>query len=202
MRISEYEQGTPEWLLERIGKISASRVSDVITATGKPSASAGKYLDSIIAEMLMGEPIETFISSAMQRGTELEPEARAWYELQADADVEEVGFCIHDELDCGASPDGLVGTDRGLEIKCPQPNTHVGYLRGGKAPTAYIPQMQMCMWITDREHWDFVSYHPLMPKLLVTVDRDQKYIDAMELEVRKGLDYIANTIEQIRSKYA
>jgi hypothetical protein len=87
--------------------------------------------------------------------------------------VVEVGLCLHDEFECGASPDGLVGDDGGLEIKCPLPHTHVSYLRAGDVTGKYIPQIQGCLWITGREWWDFMSYHPAMEDLIVRVYRDE-----------------------------
>lgn len=202
MRISDHEQGTPEWLQDRIGLITASGVKNLISGTGKPSASAEGYINQIVAEVLMGEPEDTYVSAAMQRGTELEPEARAWVELQRDYDVQQVGLCIRDDLGAAASPDGLVGDDGGLEIKCLLSKNHVAGLREGKVPPDYIPQVQCCMWITDRQWWDFCLYHPLMPKLLVRVERDQKYIDKMATEVAKARAAIEKHLTHIKENYA
>lgn len=202
MRISEHEQGSPEWLQERIGLITASKVDKLITPTGKPSTSAKGYIDEIVSEMLMGRAEETFQSAAMLRGKELEPEARAWVELQQDYDVQQVGLGIIDDLRAGASPDGLIGDDGGLEIKCPTPKIHTSYLREGKMPDAYIPQVQMNIWLWSRDWWDFCSYHPEMPKLLVRVERDQKFIAAMVTEINKAKNAIESNYQYIRSRYS
>jgi len=210
MRISEHDQGTEAWLKERIGLITASGVSKLISGTGKPSSSAKGYIDTICAEVLMDAPIETYQSAAMARGNELEPDARSWYELQTDNEVSQHGLCIRDELGAACSPDGFIEVTEvdgilrpvgGLEIKCPMPHTHVSYLRSGKCPTDYIPQVQMCMWITGAQWWDFVSYHPLMPKLMVRVPRDQDYIDIMGTEVAKARAAIDKHLEQIERDY-
>lgn len=202
MRISEHEQGSPEWLQERIGLITASKVDKLITPSGKASTSAKGYIDEIVSEMLMGRAEETFQSAAMLRGKELEPEARAWVELQQDYDVQQVGLGIIDDLRAGASPDGLIGDDGGLEIKCPTPKIHTSYLREGKMPDAYIPQVQMNIWLWSRDWWDFCSYHPEMPKLLVRVERDQKFIAAMVTEINKAKNAIESNYQYIRSRYS
>jgi len=175
MQLHNFEQGSPEWLQARLGIPTASCFSKLITSTGKKSTQIEGYLNSLVAETLMGEPPESFSSEWMARGTELEPQARAWYEFQTDLDVDQVGFVTLDSGIAGASPDGLTLTG-GLELKCPKAETHVGYLRANKLPTDYVPQVQGCMWICERDSWDFASYHPLMPKLLITVRRDDAFI--------------------------
>lgn len=175
MRVHDFEQGTPEWLQARLGIPTASCFSKLITSAGKKSTQIDGYLNTLVAESLMGEPAESFQTDWMARGNELEPEARAWYEFQTDSDIQQVGFVTLDDSTAGASPDGLTDGS-GLELKCPKAETHVGYLRSNKLPAAYVPQVQGCMWICERETWDFVSYHPLMPKLLITVQRDDAFI--------------------------
>ena len=206
LRVSEHEQGTPEWLQERLGLITASQVKSLISGTGKPSTSAKGYIDTIIAELLMGEPEETYQSAAMLRGIELEPEARRWVELQRDYDVSESGLLIRDDLGVACSPDGLIdgyqATSGGLEIKCLIAKNHVAALRSGKMLTEYIPQVQCSMWVTDRAWWDFCCYHPTMPKLLIRVQRDQEYIDKMATEVAKARAVIEKSMKEIQEKYA
>ena len=99
---------------------------------------------------------------------------------------------------CGVSPDGLVGADGGLEIKCPAPSTHVKYLRDGKLPVAYKQQVMGCLWITGRSWWDFVSYHESMPALLIRVERDEDYIKALETEVLKAVDTIQTEVKRLK----
>lgn len=190
MRINEHAQGTDEWLQARLGVPTASNFSRLITPNGKVSASAGEYIDDLIAQKITGEIPEFYTNAAMERGNELEPHARASYEFEHDVQVTEVGLCLHDSFNCGASPDGLIGEYGGIEIKCPKPSTHVGYLRANKLPTKYIPQVQGCLWITNREWWDFMSYHPAMHDLIVRVYRDDEYINALSEQVIKAVETI------------
>ena len=198
MRIIESVQGTPEWLQSRLGCPSGSGFSNLITATGKPSASADGYINQLIAELITGETTYVKTTEWMQRGTELEPMARDYYTLATGNEVEEVGFCKHDRLETGVSPDGLIGSNGGLEIKCPAPATHVAYIRTGGLPTKYKQQVQGCMWITDREWWDFVSYNETMPALIVRVERDQDYIDALAIEVEKACEVIQTQYQKLK----
>ena len=190
MRVNNHEQGSAEWLESRLGRPTASNFGKLITPTGKPSSSADGYINELIAQKITGEIPEFFKSEAMQRGNDLEPSAKALYEFTRDVEVVEVGLCLHDKYECGASPDGLVGEDGGIEIKCPLPHTHVGYLKDGNVPTKYIPQIQGCLWITDREWWDFMSYHPSMEDLIVRVYRDEAYINKLADAVTRAVEII------------
>jgi hypothetical protein len=190
MRMRNDEQGSDAWLQSRLGRPTASNFGKLITTTGKASTSAEAYINELIAQRITGEIPEFFKSEAMQRGNDLEASAKALYEFTRDVEVVEVGLCLHDEFDCGASPDGLVGDDGGLEIKCPLPHTHVSYLRDGNIPSKYIPQVQGCLWITGREWWDFMSYHPAMEDLIVRVYRDEAYI-------KKLADAVIRAVAQI-----
>jgi len=196
MRIDQNEQGSPEWLAARLGIPSASMFAKIVTTKGIWSASADAYINQLVAERLTGEREEVFQSHHMLRGTELEPDARDLYSLISDAEVTEVGFCLHDTLSAGCSPDGLIGEDGGLEIKCPAPSTHVEYLRGGVLPSKYKQQVMGCLWITGREWWDFVSYHPTMKPLIVRVERDEEYIAALEKCVTKAVNLIEENVEK------
>jgi len=196
MRIDQNEQGSPEWLAARLGIPSASMFAKLVTTKGIWSASADAYINQLVAERLTGEREEVFQSHHMLRGTELEPDARDLYSLISDAEVTEVGFCLHDTLSAGCSPDGLIGDDGGLEIKCPAPSTHVEYLRGGVLPSKYKQQVMGCLWITGREWWDFVSYHPTMKPLIVRVERDEEYIAALEKCVTKAVNLIEENVEK------
>lgn len=190
MRVSNHTQGSDEWLESRLGRPTASNFGKLITPTGKPSASAEGYINELIAQRITGEIPEFFKSEAMERGNELEPHAKASYEFTKDVEVVEVGLCLHDEYECGASPDGLIGEDGGIEIKCVLPHTHVAYLRAGEVPSKYIPQIQGCMWITGREWWDFMSYHPAMEDLIVRVHRDEAYIKKLSAAVISAVEII------------
>lgn len=196
MRIDQNEQGSPEWLAARLGIPSASMFAKIVTTKGAWSTSADSYINQLVAERLTGEREEVFQSHHMIRGTELEPDARDLYSLMTDSEVTEVGFCLHDTLAAGCSPDGLIGEDGGLEIKCPAPSTHVEYLRGGVLPSKYKQQVMGCLWITGREWWDFVSYHPTMKPLIVRVERDEEYIAALENCVTKAVHLIEQNVEK------
>lgn len=178
MRIIEHEQGTPEWLEARRGVPSASRFGKIVTPKGKLSSQADGLINELIAEDLFQIENEVYVSAAMQHGIDTEPVARRWYELQTKTTVQEIGFCVHAK-GFGCSPDGLIGDDGGVEIKCPQAWTHIGYLRDGGLPSQYAAQVHGSMIVTGRQWWDFVSYHEAMPKMLVRVERDE-YTETLE----------------------
>ena len=198
MRMINHEQGTQEWLTSRLGCPSGSGFDKLITSSGKPSTQSEGYINQLIAELMTKQTTEVKVSDAMQRGTDLEPMAREFYELASGNEVMEVGFCKHDNLECGVSPDGLM-EDGGLEIKCPSPSWHCAYLRAGTLPTKYKQQVQGCMWITGREWWDFVSYHETMPALIVRVHRDDEYIKLLADEVSEAVDTIQSEYNRLRN---
>jgi len=196
MRCIDCVQGSDEWIAARLGIPSASMYGKIITTQGKWSTQADTYINQLVAEKLTGEQTPFYQNEHMARGTELEPDARKMYEFIKDVEVQEVGFCLHDTLEAGASPDGLIGEDGGLEIKCPAPATHVEYLRGGKLPSKYKQQVMGCLWITGREWWDFMSYHPSMKPLIVRVERDEDYIAELEACVSKAVELIEENVEK------
>lgn len=155
-------QGTPEWFAQRIGKATASQISNVMM---KPTlAGYQNYRAQLVCERLTGEVAETFKSAAMQHGNDTEPQARAFYELETCLTVHEVAFIDHPTIEMsGASPDGLVGDDGLVEIKCPQPATHIKTLTGSKIARNYMLQMQWQLSCTGRAWCDFVSFCPSMP---------------------------------------
>ena len=196
MRIIDCEQGTDEWLAARLGIPSASMYGKIITTQGKWSTQADSYINQLVAEVLTGERTPVYQNEHMTRGTELEPEARRMYEFISDNKVDEVGFCMHDTLEAGASPDGLIGDDGGLEIKCPAASTHVEYLRGDTLPSKYKQQVMGCLWITGREWWDFMSYYPNMKPLIVRVECDEEYIAELEKCVTKTVNLIKENVDK------
>jgi hypothetical protein len=198
MRVYDFEQGTPEWLNSRLGCPSGSGFDKLITATGKPSTQAEGYVNQLIAELLTGETTYVKKTEWMERGNELEPRARDYYELATGNTVVETGFCKHDKLECGVSPDGRIGSDGLLEIKCGAPQTHVAYLRSGTVPTKYRQQTQGQMWIMEAEWLDFVAYHPSMPVLIVRSYRDEKYIDLLATEVEKACETIETQYQKLK----
>ena len=140
----------------------------------------------LLGERLTGRPGETYVNEAMQWGTETEPRARAVYELETGHEVEQVAMVIHSD-DVACSPDGLIELDGGLEIKCPNTESHLDTWESQKVPSRYIPQIQGCMWVTGRDWWDFVSYDPRLPDthnlVILRVERNAEYIKRLEEEV-------------------
>ncbi len=201
--MSDIIQGSPEWHALRVGKVTASRVADVIakTKTGW-GASRANYMADLIAEKLTGEPAPSFMNAAMQWGTDQEPNARAAYEFKKDCEVVAIGFAIHPTIhDSGASPDGLVGADGMVEFKCPNTATHIETLLSGTVPGKYVTQMQWQMACTNRKWCDFVSFDPRMPESMTMfvqrIDRDEALIGRLEDDVRDFLDEMAKKLAQL-----
>lgn len=193
MIITDIVQGSEEWRQLRLGKVTASRVADIIakTKTGY-STSRANYLTELVLERVTGSPADRYQNDAMRQGTELEPIARAAYEFETDAVVEQIAFATHPSLPmCGASPDGLVGADGLVEIKCPQPAAHLDTILTETIPAKYITQMQWQMACLERQFCDYVSFNPLFPgsvRLFVKrVHRDDAVIAELEAEVLKFL---------------
>lgn len=205
--MAEIEQGSPEWFAARLGKVTASRVADVIakTKTGW-GASRTNYAAELVAERLTGASAEKFSNAAMAWGTEKEPDARAAYEFYSDATVDLVGFVAHPTIrNAGASPDGRVGVDGLVEIKCPNTATHIETLLGGSVPSKYVTQMQWQMACEGRQWCDFVSYDPRLPESMALfvrrVSRDQAMIEGLEKDVSAFLREVDETVAQLRAKY-
>lgn len=200
-------QRSDEWFQARLGKVTASRVADIVAKTKSGySASRANYAAQLIVERLTGVAEEGFTSTAMQWGVDVEPEARAAYEYNRAAKVEEVGFVKHPTIgDAGASPDGLVGTDGLLEIKCPTTATHIETLTGKAVPAKYVTQIQWQLACTGREWCDFVSYDPRMPEAMqffcVRVHRVPEIIEELEKEVIAFLNEVRGKINQLRNIY-
>jgi hypothetical protein len=184
MIIHDMEQGSPEWFEARLGKVTGSNFG---TAIAKPGSTRTLYMRRLIAERLTGMPQVTYKNANMERGTELEPAAREYYAAINDCIIKEVGFIEVNE-NTGVSPDGLIGEDGGLEIKCPLPSTHIEYILGDREIACYRPQVQGCMWATDRKWWDFVSYCPEVtqrPIWIHRVERDFVYMADMTTKLNK-----------------
>lgn len=188
------EQRTDAWFAARLGKVTASRVADLMATTKSGySASRDNLMAQLIVERLTGSATETYSSPSMQWGNEQEPFARAAYEIATGQMVEECGFVPHPTIEnAGASPDGLIGTDGLVEIKCPNTATMIDTLLTQKVPGKYITQMQMQMACTNRLWCDFVSFDPRLPAKaqlwIKRVYRDPEFIEKMEQEIIKFLD--------------
>ena len=201
--IEMIEQRTDEWFAARIGKVTASRVADVIakTKTGY-SATRDNYMAQLVCERLTGQKGETFTNSAMQHGTDTEPLARISYEVAQNVLVDEVGFVPHPTIEmAGASPDGLVGDDGLLEIKCPNTATHIETLLSQTVPGKYNTQMQFQMACTGRQWCDFVSFDNRLPaelQLFVKrVPRDNVFIRLIEGEIVQFLAELDDKINKL-----
>jgi putative phage-type endonuclease len=200
------EQKSPEWFAARLGKVTASRVADVIakTKTGY-SASRDNYMAQLVCERMTGTQGESYTNSAMQWGTDQEPLARAAYEAAQDVLVDETGFVIHPRIqEAGASPDGLVGIFGLIEIKCPNTATHIETILSDKVPGKYITQMQWQMACTERQWTDFVSYDPRMPEglqlFIQRVDFDPEYVKTLETDVIAFLCELETKIKNLNER--
>lgn len=184
--VSELVQGSIEWHMARCGKVTASRMADLAATTKSGwGASRGNYMAELIAERLTGVPTEGYSSPAMRWGNETEPMARNAYQFYVDTDVVQEGFASHPTIaNAGASPDGLVGADGLVELKCPNTATHIDTLLGASVPSKYRLQMQWQMACTGRKWCDFASFDPRMPenmRLFVRrLDRDDTEIVRLE----------------------
>jgi putative phage-type endonuclease len=206
--MSDILQCSPEWFAMRLGKVTASKVADVMSKGKGTAESAGvrNYRAQLVCERLTGQAEETYCNGAMQRGVELEPLARECYEFIKGVTVEQVAFVDHPFVPMsGASPDGYIGADGLVEIKCPNTATHIDYLLSGKAPAQYIPQMLWQMACTGRKWCDFVSYDPRLPEelqlFIVRFDRDEAQISEMEKAViafNLSIEKMITDLKQIR----
>jgi len=203
--MSEQLQRVDTWYAARCGKVTASRIADVMakTKTG-PSASRSNYLAQLLTERLTGKPPESgFVNAAMEWGTEQEPFARAAYSAKTGEFVEECGFIDHPTIaNAGASPDGVIANGELLvEIKCPTTSTHLEYIFDGKPPLKYLYQIQFQMAVTGAKAADFCSFDPRLPEkyrlFIVRVPRDDKLILAIETEVRAFLSELDEKLAKL-----
>lgn len=198
------EQNSDEWFAARLGRATASRFYDVMTTirSGEPAARKN-YRAELAAERLTGARQDSFTSSAMIWGTETEPLARLRYSLATGNEVEECGFFAHETIMAGASPDGLIGTDGLLEIKCPNSATHIATLRKQDVPYQYYWQVMGQIWITGRDWCDFVSFDPRMPPnaqlFIKRVFRDEERISDLESTVKDFLESVELEVNFIRN---
>ena len=199
------EQRSEEWFAARCGKATASRVADILAKikTGE-AASRKNYKMELVVQRLTCKPGESFTNAAMEWGTEQEPYARMAYEAHTGNFVEDVGFIDHPTIEWfGCSPDGIVGEGL-VEIKCANTTAHIDWMLDGKAPSKYIPQMQCQMAVTGAKWCDFASYDPRLPEdlqlFVVRVDRDQEYIDSMEVEVKQFLSEVLDLFNQLKAR--
>lgn len=208
MKILTLKQHGPDWLNARCGRVTASRC-DAVLATlkrGGESADRANYRVEIATEILTGFANESYVSKDMVRGTELEPLARAAYEFATDTEVDQVGFVQHGAIELyGASPDGIIGQDGGLELKVPRPTTHVKWALPGELPEEHKWQCFAGMDCCDRDWWDFASYCPDMPRHMqifkVRLYRDEAEIARLQAGICQFLDEVQETIAQLEARF-
>jgi hypothetical protein len=182
VKVLDVMQGSPEWLQARLGIPTASAFDRIISPKKlQASTQAPTYRNQLLAEWLLGHPIDWGGSSQfMDRGTAMEPEARAYYAFHKDVEVQPTGFILRDDEMVGGSPDGLVGEDGGLEIKAPAIHTHIGYLLEPESLVAeYHSQVQGYLYLTGRAWWDILSYNPDLPGVIVRIEPDPRYQAAL-----------------------
>jgi len=202
------QQGSQEWKQARCGRVTASRVHDIVAVTRSGGYTSGRknYLAELVTERLTGQPAPSYQSAAMAYGIECEPEARFAYALAMGVEVEEVGFVPHPTIEmAGCSPDGLLRTNGLLEIKCPNSATHIETLLGAKLDPAYLDQMQFQMACTGRQWCDFVSFDKRLPPAMQMhvqhIERDDKHIAKLDIEVEQFLIDLDATVDLLRKRY-
>lgn len=197
--IKDIEQGSDEWLNLRLGMITASKFKDVIA--GGQGKTRKSYMYQLAAESITGENADSFTNEYMQWGTETEPQARAMYELDTASTVESVAFITMDGRNIGISPDGLIGDNKGIEIKCPKTSTQIETYLSGKMPSIHKAQVQGSMWVTGFDTWDFVSFDPRIngkaSYFKTTVERDEDYINELAEKCFKFERELNEMIEQL-----
>lgn len=207
MRVIDCEQGSEEWRLARLGKLGASMIADATarTKTGW-GASRANLAARLVAERLTGNLSESFVNDAMRWGTEKEPEARSFFTFVHGVEVAQIGLVLHPTIDHAvASPDGLIGDDGLIEIKCPNTATHIETLMSGNYDPRYLKQMQWQMACTGRQWVDWVSYDPRMPAemqmFVQRVKRDAAMIAELEHQAREFLSEVDRTCSELVARY-
>jgi hypothetical protein len=207
MRVIDCEQGSPLWLRARQGKITGSRIIDVLDQLKKGGEGANRrnYRIELIAERLAGKSDDHYVSKDMEFGTDQEPFARAAYEIDRGVMVDQVGFVQHPVYDfAGSSPDGLISKDGAIEIKVPRVSTHIKWLLDNKVPDDHEPQCVFNMRCCDRRWIDFISYQPLMPDglklFVVRLSRDEDRVALIDKEVARFNEEVEGTVDELKKK--
>lgn len=181
MNILNVKQNSVEWEMARLGVVTASEMDELISPEGKPRTGdrVEKYLAVKLTERVLGMTGSIPNTFAMDNGAILEREALPYLEFAHGWKIDRVGFCISDDKKIGCSPDGLIGEDGGVEIKCPLATTHVRYLMEGELPKIYRAQVNMSLYVTGRKWWQFVSYNRHLPPLILRVERNEQDMEAI-----------------------
>jgi YqaJ-like recombinase protein len=198
----DFEQRSARWFEIRLGVPTASEMDRILTPGGKPSKQADAYMNRLLAEWVLGEPITSDIDTPwMEHGREYEEAAVRAFEFQTDLETSPVGFVTTDDGLIGCSPDRLVGEIGTLELKCPAPNTHIGYLLSTSVADDYRVQNQAQMWICEREKSWVSSYHPKMPPIILPIDRDEKFIAQLSSAVRTFVDVMLQRRIELETRF-
>lgn len=200
--IHPLQQGSELWHRMRAGLITCSELDNLLTPLWKPRESGQRetYLYRKLAEKLLGGPLESHGHTwAMDQGQLKEREALPFFELTEGVKVTRAGLVTTDDDRCACSPDGLIGEDGGLELKCPEPPQHLRYLLAGGVPKEYLAQVHGSLFVTGRKWWKFMSYSRSFPPLVVHVERDEKIIHAIRLTTNA---FIADLDEKFRAVLA
>jgi len=199
MKIIQVDQGSPEWHSCKVGIPSSSNFDKIVDSKGLPSKQQKKYLNQLAGEKILGYAEGTYQNAAMIRGIELEAQAREVYSFITDQEVEQVGFCITEgKTIYGASPDGIIGKEGLLEIKCPQLSTQVDYLLANELPIEYWQQTQGQLLVTGRKWVDFFSFYPGLNPLLIRVLPDEKFVKSLKIELELFCEQLEELVAKIR----
>src|SRR5215472_11860948 len=183
----------------KLGIPTSSNFHKIITPQGKPSKQWREYACVLIAERILQRKIEFYNSPAMKRGLIVEAEAADWYEFDQDVTTQKVGFITDDDHTMGCSPDRLVGEEGLLEIKAPLPHTQVEYWISGEISERFQPQLQGQLYISQRSWVDIVCWHDVLPKIVMRVEPDEKFIEALDRELQIFNFFIERVMEKIRA---
>ena len=199
MIIVDLKQGEEAWFAEKLGKPSASNASKILTNEGKPSKQAEGYMFELVAEIISGQREEGYKNAIMAMGIEREDESRKLYELTHGVEVTQVGVIYKDKKkQFLCSPDGIVNGEYGLELKNVLGKTQVKYLLDGGLPSEYFGQVQFSLYVTGFKFWDFMTYTPGIKPLIVRVEPDKKYINALEVELEIFCSKLEETTERLK----
>ncbi|HDQ04855.1 MAG TPA: hypothetical protein ENN23_09935 [Deltaproteobacteria bacterium] len=198
--IDTFEQGSPEWFAACCGNPGASNIDKIITSTGARSKQRDEFMMQLAGEQVCGKREDTFQSQAMLNGIEREESARSLFEMVKSVEIKKVGIVYKDEkrlFHC--SPDGLIGDNQGIEIKNPMMKTHVKYLLAGRLPTEYFCQIQMSLYVAERELWYFMSAYEGLPPLIIEVQRDEEFIKKLESELNAFNSELLTMVKKLES---
>jgi putative phage-type endonuclease len=197
--VTDFEQGSLEWFSACCGNVGASSISHIITSTGERSKSRTDYMLELASEKITGKRDETFYNIHMKNGNEREESARDLFSMLYDVEIQKVGIAYKDEnktFHC--SPDGLIGNNQGIEIKSPMMKIQAKRLLSGQLPTEYFSQIQMSLYVTERDLWYFVSHYEGLKPLIIECRRDEAFIKKLEEELNVFNEELLQTVEKLR----